>query len=653
MNSHKILPHHVLKNEILKSHERSRRYGIDPNCVVDPHQVRLTPQELKARQNGNRVFFDIAVRQLKDLYKIISGDGFAMVLADHEGYILHLIGDAAALDRLGKINCAPGFRWSERDVGTTSIALSIARKIPVQITETESFCRRGRGYTNSAAPIFDSEDRMLGTVVTTGKADQVHSHTLGMMITAAQAIENELRLVKKSHELTLHNQSMKAVLGSIDSGIIVLDGEGIVKQLNDHGRKILKGHDVTGASIKELARAGFDWESLLHSGKGCMDRELFLQTPKGDAVQVMASIHPIEGAKGEVGGYVVEFNEINRIRKLVNEMAGSHALFTLQDIIGVSPSLQQTKKLAMKAARNRSTVLITGETGTGKELFAQAIHNHSDRKSRPFLTINCGAIPRELLESELFGYVEGSFTGAAKGGRPGKFELANGGTVFLDEIGDMPTDMQVKLLRVLQSGEVTRIGEHKLHSVDVRIIAATNVDIKQAFLRGNFRQDLFYRLNVFPIAIPPLRDRPEDTVLLARHFLERRRSVLNNRITGFTQDAETVLVSYNWPGNVRELENVIERLLSIVDEEFITPEHLSFLKVKIGRGSAADPREALLVFSERQAILDTLQSIGFNIAQAARMLGISRPTLYKKIRKYQLAPRVPRPVGMPAKPVNM
>ena len=384
MSSHIILPHHVLKKEILKSHERSRRYGIDPNCVVDPQQARLTTQELEARQNGNRVFFDIAVRQMKDLNKIISGDGFAMVLADHEGYILHLIGDAAALDRLGKVNCAPGFRWSERDVGTTSIALSIARKIPVQITEKESFCKRGRGYTNSAAPIFDSEDKVLGTVVATGKADQVHSHTLGMMITAAQAIENELRLVKKSHELTLHNQSMKAVLESMDSGIIVLDGEGIVKQLNDHGRKILKGHDVTGASIQELVRAGFDWESLLHSGKGCMDRELFLQTPKGGAAQVVASIRPIEGAKGEVGGYVVEFNEINRIRKLVNEMAGSHALFTLQDIIGVSPSLQQAKKLAMKAAATGRPFSSPGKQARARNFSHRPFTTTATAKAGPF-----------------------------------------------------------------------------------------------------------------------------------------------------------------------------------------------------------------------------------------------------------------------------
>ena len=219
-----------------------------------------------------------------------------------------------------------------------------------------------------------------------------------------------------------------------------------------------------------------------------------------------------------MGGYVIKFDEINRIRKLVNEMAGSHALFTLRDIIGASSAIQQAKKFAMKAARSRSSVLIIGETGTGKELFAQAIHNQSDRRERPFVTINCGAIPRELLESELFGYVEGAFTGAAKGGR-GQIRIGQRWNGLLDEIGDMPIDMQVKMLRVLQSGEVIRIGEHKPHSVDVRIIAATNVDIRQSYLRGSFRQDLFYRLNVFPITIPPLRKDPKTLFCLLGIFL--------------------------------------------------------------------------------------------------------------------------------------
>jgi len=375
----------------------------------------------------------------------------------------------------------------------------------------------------------------------------------------------------------------------------------------------------------------------------CMDREFFLSVSDGQTVQVMATIRPIYDSSHKVGGYVIKFDEINRIRKLVNEMAGSHALFTLRDIIGASSAIQQAKKFAMKAARSRSSVLIIGETGTGKELFAQAIHNQSDRRERPFVTINCGAIPRELLESELFGYVEGAFTGAAKGGRQGKFELANGGTVFLDEIGDMPIDMQVKMLRVLQSGEVIRIGEHKPHSVDVRIIAATNVDIRQSYLRGSFRQDLFYRLNVFPITIPPLRERPEDIILFARHFLERRRRMLNSPVLGFTPRAEGLLLNYNWPGNVRELENVVERLLNIVDEQYIRREHLAFLKVKMGRALMANQQGALLEGSERQTIIDAMQAIGHNIALASRMLGISRPTLYRKLKKYNLVPRALSP----------
>jgi transcriptional regulator with PAS, ATPase and Fis domain len=639
MKSHQILQPNILKEEIRKSHERSKRYGIDPNCVVDPNQVRLSPKELKLRQNQNRIFFDTAVRQLKDLYSIIRGGGFVMILADHEGYFLHIIGDPSTLEGLSQVNCAPGFRWSERDVGTTATALSIARKIAVQITEKESFCQRGRGYTNSAAPIFDDNDRLLGVVIATGNADQVHSHTLGMMITAARSIEKEMRLLKNGNELLLQNQSMKAVLESIDSGIIVIDREGKIIELNNHGRAILKGNDFTGSSIQSMAQSGIDWASLFRMEAECMDREFFLNVSDGQTVQVMATIRPIYDSSHKVGGYVIKFDEINRIRKLVNEMAGSHALFTLRDIIGASSAIQQAKKFAMKAARSRSSVLIIGETGTGKELFAQAIHNQSDRRERPFVTINCGAIPRELLESELFGYVEGAFTGAAKGGRQGKFELANGGTVFLDEIGDMPIDMQVKMLRVLQSGEVIRIGEHKPHSVDVRIIAATNVDIRQSYLRGSFRQDLFYRLNVFPITIPPLRERPEDIILFARHFLERRRRMLNSPVLGFTPRAESLLLNYNWMGNVRELENVVERLLNIVDEQYIRREHLAFLKVKMGSALMANQQGALLEVSERQTIIDAMQAIGQNIALASRMLGISRPTLYRKLKKYNLVPR--------------
>jgi transcriptional regulator with PAS, ATPase and Fis domain len=335
-------------------------------------------------------------------------------------------------------------------------------------------------------------------------------------------------------------------------------------------------------------------------------------------------------------GIIIVFNEIKRLRKLVNKMAGTQARFTFEDIVGVSPAFQESKRMAMTAALSKSTVLLLGETGTGKELFAQSIHNQSPRRDHPLLAINCGAIPRELLESELFGYVEGSFTGARRGGRPGKFELADGGTVFLDEIGDMSVDMQVKLLRVLQTGEVYRVGEHKPISVDVRIIAATNVQLKNEVDRGNFRQDLFYRLNVFPIIIPPLRERSEDIIHLARYFLGRCTNVLKKPGIKFAPETEQALVRYAWPGNVRELENIVERAANLADDETIKPNLLGLPEAIINGARINSISFKRLAEVEKKTIMDSIEATNFNLSQASNSLGISRATLYNKIKKYNL-----------------
>jgi len=280
--------------------------------------------------------------------------------------------------------------------------------------------------------------------------------------------------------------------------------------------------------------------------------------------------------------------------------------------------------------------LLLGETGSGKELFAQSIHNQSPRRDHPLLAINCGAIPRELLESELFGYVEGSFTGARRGGQPGKFELADGGTIFLDEIGDMSADMQVKLLRVLQTGEVCRVGEHKPISVDVRIIAATNVQLKNEVDRGNFREDLFYPLNVFPIVIPPLRQRSEDIVHLARYFLSRSIKVLKKSGIKFASDTERSLVQYAWPGNVRELENVVERAANLAEDDIIKPDLLGLPAVLLNGSRMKLPGARRLEEVEKKTIMDSIEAAKFNLSRASHSLGISRATLYNKIKKYDL-----------------
>ena len=374
---------------------------------------------------------------------------------------------------------------------------------------------------------------------------------------------------------------------------------------------------------------------LMQNGEEIIDREIFLQGPN-EKYNILCTIKPILDPLDKMHGYIMVFHEIARIHKIVHAMAGTQAQFTFEDIIGNSPAIAETKKLAASAAERKSTVLLLGETGTGKELFAQAIHNASNRRDFPFLAINCGAIPKELLESELFGYAEGAFTGAKKGGRPGKFELADQGTLFLDEIGDMPSDMQIKLLRVLQTGEVCRIGEDFPMRVNVRIVAATNADLKHQVRQGNFREDLFYRLHVFPIHIPPLRDRQEDILLLAEHILNRS---LKNSYSSlvFSPVARKRMLEYSWPGNVREMENVIERAVNITEGEKIGPEVLDeSLPVLKSSPPPYQGSGSYLEELEKQAIMDVIHEMEGNLAQASKKLGIARSTLYKKIERYQL-----------------
>lgn len=631
----------TLRNEIHSSHDRSRRHGVDPHTTRNINQIHLTPDGLMERREKNRGFLDVATALIQEIYRFVAGAGFAVSIADSEGYIIEMIGDDAILKKLAAGNCMPGFRWTEKDVGTSAISLVIERQIPVQINDNEHFCKRGHGHTCSASPIFDDRNRFIGVIVMSGEVERVHPHTLGMVITAAKGIQNQLRIMKASEEILLRNSYMKAIIESIDSGIMAIDREGKIAEINNQGRKILQRDiEIVGKPLSILLGSEEEWRAVVDSEAGFTDREVFIKGPKG-ILQLMTTAKPILDPAGKIHGTIFLFHEINRIRGLVNKMAGSHARFTFDDILGVSPATQEAKKLAMLAAAGRSNVLLFGETGTGKELFAQSIHNLSNRKLRPFVTINCGAIPRDLLESELFGYVEGAFTGARRGGRPGKLELSDSGTVFLDEIGDMPVDMQVKLLRVLQLGEVYRIGQHTPISVDLRIIAASHFDLKQEVEHRNFREDLFYRLNVLPICIPPLRERVEDIPLLAHHILRRCREGMGKPTLLFSSEAEQMLLRYDWPGNIRELENVIERAVNLVDGLVIEPHHFGPWSSENHRGAASDSKSLRLEDIEKQTIWEAIQNNQFNMVNTSKSLGICRATLYKKIKKYNI--RAQRP----------
>lgn len=627
----------TLHREIKASHDRCRQFGVNPNDTRNLLQDRLKSEQLELRLEQNREFLEIATAQIGELYQFVSGAGFAVNIADNEGYILYIVGDPPVVEELAAGNCCPGYRWTEKDVGTSVISLALIREIPVQINDQEHFCRRGHGYTCSASPVFDPDNQLIGVIAMSGDAAQVHPHTLGMVITAARAIENQLRIQKTSKELKLHNNYMRAIVDSIDSGVMTIDKNGVINNINNQGRRILQwGLPLEGHPLSEVFGNQINTHKLMRSGFDFIDREVFIRSPSR-RTHLICTVKPILDSVQKIQGIILVFNEIKRIRKLLNEMAGTQARFTFEDIIGVGPAIQEAKRMAMIAALSKSSVLLLGETGTGKELFAQAIHNHSAQKGHPFIAINCAAIPRELLESELFGYVEGAFTGALKGGRPGKFELADGGTVFLDEIGDMATDMQVKLLRVLQTGEVCRIGDHKSITTDIRIIAATNVRLKQEVDRKNFREDLFYRLNVFPIIIPPLRKRPEDIVPLANYILSRRAHVAQKQGLQFTMEAKQALCHHKWTGNVRELENVVERAVNLAEGDKIGADLLGIGAASAGRRAIQNRRGLRLAELEKQAIQEILPEMKFNLSRAAKSLGISRATLYNKIKKYNLS----------------
>lgn len=365
---------------------------------------------------------------------------------------------------------------------------------------------------------------------------------------------------------------------------------------------------------------------------------------------------PVLDEAGEVlyGVGIVLFQDLQEFKDIIHKNKQLHselfhmktelkriygAKYSWDNIIGSSVRLVEAKYMGKKAAMTTSNVLLLGDSGTGKELFAHAIHNDSGRCDYPFIRVNCAAIPGELLEAELFGYEDGAFTGARKGGKIGKFELSSGGTIFLDEIGDMPLDMQVKILRVLQEREVERIGGSETIRLDLRVIAATNKDLEKQVEKGLFREDLFYRLHVMTIRIPPLRERQGDIPLLVNGLLSKITEQIGKYVIGIEPEAMTCLCEYHWPGNIRELENVLERAINMTEGDFIEVKHLpihmtnNVQKVVLG---PIQPLRDLLDQVEKQALIQALEESGGNRVKAAKALGIGRSSFYEKLEKYHL-----------------
>jgi DNA-binding NtrC family response regulator len=439
--------------------------------------------------------------------------------------------------------------------------------------------------------------------------------------------------------------------------VLVVDDEAIVREslrdwLSDIGHQVLTAENGPQALeiiqkeeprivITDLVMPGMDGIELLKRVKAISpSTEVIVITAYGSIPTAITAMR--EGAYDyiekpfcpERAELLIE--KLTEHQRLLEEnIALQHKLeerYRFENIIAKSPRMQQVIEVIKVVAKSHATVLITGETGTGKELVAQAIHSQSHRRGKPFIAISCAALPESLLESELFGHEKGSFTGAYAQ-KKGKFEVANRGTLFLDEIGEMSTNIQVHLLRVLEEKEFTRVGGNEPIKVDVRVISATNRDMKQALAKGQFREDLYYRLNVVNIELPPLRERKEDIILLARHFLKKFALENDKEVSGFSAEATDFLLKYDWPGNVREMENAIERAIILAQNPVIEVSDLSQQDlVAAGATSAAKNLKQV----EKKHIQDVLAETGGNYTEAARILGISRMTLYNKAKAYGL-----------------
>lgn len=445
--------------------------------------------------------------------------------------------------------------------------------------------------------------------------------------------------IVKIKEESLYNDELgiyvKDIINSIPMGIIISDLEGDIKFFNEQMLTMF-GYDhlnIKGKKAWEIFSGWAAVKNIVLSSGTFMEEEVSVNA-KTNKVRFNLIAHPIFKVGEEVQDIIYIFNEFKKERKLANKLIGRQAIYTFDKIIGNSSKIRGTIEFSKKVADSKSTILITGESGTGKEIFAQSIHNYGNRNKESFVAINSGAIPKDLIESELFGYVEGAFTGAKKGGQPGKFEIADGGTIFLDEIGEMPYDMQTRLLRVIEEGTVSRIGAIDQKVVDVRIIAATNRDLEKEVKKGNFRKDLFYRLNVLPIKLPSLREIKEDIPLLIEYFMKKTSKRLNKKAISFSQSQMKELIDYDWPGNVRELENFVELIINIG----YVPINIVNNNIKLDLRNYEEPEygELSLDYVERNHIIKVLKKYSGNITHSAEALGIGRNTLYRKIEKYRI-----------------
>ena len=675
---HNVMQEDALPPAVLLSWRRCAARGLDPYGSKGAQQ----PKEPGRSTTISQTLLSLVRPAMEDVYQFAEGSECAVVFADNEACIIDIVSGQDLQQELECLGLTIGASWSEERQGSNALALALQESFPMQLDGAMHYLAPLHIFYTAAAPVHDLLGQTIGALGVIGHHEHCHPHTLSMITAAAQAVSNQLQMQVWLSDANSLLSELKTILQTLPEGILLLRHDGIISQMNAPAGAMLGmiPSKVTGRRLRDVLPLPAVVTHALEAHQPLSDEELVLDTIHG-RVTCLCTLKPLTDNHLEAhverrssttylqvsdaviaDGFVMILRSIERVQKLVNRMIGTRARLTFANVVGESAVLKEALRFARLASNSISTVLLYGETGTGKEIFAQSIHNNSTRADGPFVAINCAAIPRELINTELFGYEGGAFTGADRQGRPGKFEQANGGTLFLDEIGDMPLDLQTTLLRAIETRTIVRIGGQRVIPADVRIIVATHKDLREEALRGNFRSDLYYRLNVLTINIPSLRERASDIPLLVEYFLQRQGRILG-RVLTITPEAIAALCQYNWPGNIRELENLLIRVTYLMPSSTITFDDLPLdVRQMVER---VEPSEQLIVQksspiqfdqqqfplvtgkaaalkeqsmnTEVQAILSAWNASNGHITRAAAILGISRTTLWRKMVKYGLS----------------
>ncbi|EEL81823.1 Sigma-54 dependent transcriptional regulator [Bacillus cereus AH1271] len=598
-----VLDSNRMNERISESWHRCKQANVNPH--MNKGQKILSSNVFQDQKKKSEIFLDIAIPQIQNMRKTIDELQMMALLIDPDGYVLSLSGNKQTLKRAKHINFIEGVKWTEAAVGTNAIGTALQIEEAIMISGTEHYSVASHSWSCAAAPIHNDDGKLIGVLDFSCPIEFSHPYMLGMVTSIAHAIERECSIRVHQNELHLIHR----FLDVIDS---------------DEQVVICNHRDVIVSASKSVRERVSNWsrmklEDLMQNG---LKSKLEVPVYSNDRM-IGKCIYVKENKQGNVFSTSPFINGI-----------------TFPGVIGTSNAFQHTLEEIKLVSPTDASVYVCGETGVGKEYVARSIHENSPRKNGPFIAVNCGSLPKELMESELFGYAEGAFTGARRQGYKGKFEQADGGTIFLDEIGEVPPEMQVALLRVLQERTVTPIGSSKEVPVNIRIITATHKDLLRLVEEGKFRQDLYYRLHVYPLYVPSLIERKEDIPYFIQHFCERK-----NWNVVFPKSICNQFSQHVWPGNIRELLNVLERIYILSQGRKICEKQISFLlQTMMGNQhqlalQAENKTELTLNFREkiqRDSMIEALEKTNGNVSLAAKLLDVPRSTFYKRMQKYKL-----------------